>query len=279
MYKPTPLQFSKLSATGNDFILLGLTDENGRREWAEVLKKRSASQVALRLCDRHEGIGADGFLILSPKDSFDFAWEFYNSDGSTAEMCGNAARCAGLWSARHFEQWRKFKFQTTAGTVEVDRASEGMISVTMSELKQLNEKLVLNGVIGAWLDSGVPHFVVEVKKLEANDALRSEARELRRHSQLGKAGANVTYFQRLGATEIQSVTFERGVEDFTLACGTGAVAAAAAAFPLGKNRIKVQVPGGSLAVVLGEARPTLIGPAHWIADTQIHLHDLGMFAK
>lgn len=287
MYQPTPFSISKLSGTGNDFLLVGLNNETSLQSWRGIVGERTPAEVARRLCDRHRGIGADGLLLLKNQADFDFAWEFYNQDGSTAEMCGNAARCAGLWSARQKGEWRKFRFSTPSGPIEVEREASGLIAVTMSELEILNATLELNlpgkKKTGAFLNSGVPHYVLEEKSLSLSEPLRSQARFIRSHPKVGRNGTNVTYFQRAGAREIKAATFERGVEDFTLACGTGAVAAAAVAFPdlstKANSRITVHVPGGDLIVVLGSATPRLVGPAHWIADFQLHTHDLGVFSK
>ncbi len=287
MYQPEPFLLSKLSATGNDFLIAGVHTTAAAHIWEKLIGKRDMTDVARRLCDRHEGIGADGILLLKNSADADFAWDFYNQDGSRAEMCGNAARCAGLWAARQKGKWQRFRFQTPSGMIEVYQDKDGFIDVTMPPLKILktNMELDFNGekICGHWIDSGVPHFVIEDKNLVVRDALRAQARKIRPHAKLGSAGSNVTYVQPISGNVIHAATFERGVENFTLACGTGAVAAAAAVFPqfigTSSQRIEVRVPGGTLFVLLGFTPPHLVGAAHWIADFQLHTHAEGVFLK
>lgn len=275
------IRVSKLSATGNDFLLVGLHTAEALAEWNSLLQKFDRRQIAMRLCDRHEGVGADGMLFFSTARDADFAWDFYNQDGSSAEMCGNAARCAGLWAARVLGQWREFHFQTAAGRVSVRRLEGGMIEALMPpvELKEdsLELKLSNGRVRTTWVNSGVPHAVIREESLKALEVLRAQAKELRNHEHFGVAGANVTYYVESDKQKISALTYERGVEDFTRACGTGAVAAAFVhRRKYGGDQVLVQVPGGRLGVALGEDRPRLSGSAHWVADCILDLSPDGV---
>ncbi|MGE0762335.1 MAG: diaminopimelate epimerase [Bdellovibrionales bacterium] len=275
---------SKLTATGNDFLLVGLHTPQAAAEWPAHFKGRTRAEVTRQLCDRHEGIGADGMLFFTDSGDADFAWDFYNQDGSSAEMCGNAARCAGLWAARTCGGWRDFRFETAAGLVGVRRLDNGMIEVLMPKVTLKKENLEVKLSTGRtkvmWVDSGVPHAVIRQESLKEREVLRSEARELRHHNEFGAAGANVTFYVEHDGQKISTLTFERGVEDFTRACGTGAVAAAYVQHLKSKaNQIHVQVPGGLLTVDLSEARPRLAGPAHWVADCQVDTSADGVLPK
>lgn len=276
-----PPLISKLSATGNDFLIVQVDTPILEEQWKSSFARWPRAQVAQRLCNRHEGIGADGMLFMLPAKDADWAWEFYNQDGSRAEMCGNAARCAGLWAARQTGAWRKFRFLTPAGPVSAERTGDGRIEVTMPAAKLLGENLALDmggkKVQVDWVNSGVPHALVITDNLAQTPEAREFAARLRRHSHFGSAGANVTFFSEQSKDHISAMTFERGVEDFTLACGTGAVAAAFRhGHRSGEKVIRVDVPGGRLDVNLAEGTPKLIGPAHWIADMQVHVHEDGV---
>ncbi len=281
MLQVAPSLISKLSATGNDFLIVEVASPILEDQWKTSFGRWPRSQVAQRLCNRFDGLGADGMLFMHASDSADWSWEFYNQDGSRAEMCGNAARCAGLWAARQSGNWRVFTFQTPAGLVSAKRRKDHLIEVTMPSVQLLGENLSLNvkgkEVIVDWINSGVPHAVVPIDKLLPTPTLKEWAAELRRHKHFGDAGANVTFVVNGGKDVISTMTFERGVEDFTRACGTGAVAAAfRQARASGQTHIKVEVLGGKLEVDLGHGQPHLIGPAHWVADCQVHVHGDGV---
>ena len=276
----TPL-ISKLSATGNDFLIIEVDTPLLEDQWKAAFSKWPRARVAQRLCNRFDGIGADGMLFMHASREADWGWEFYNQDGSHAEMCGNAARCAGLWAARQAGEWRHFTFKTPAGIVSAQRLSERRIEVTMPKVQVIAEKLKLNvqgqEVSIDWLNSGVPHALVTSPTLDPTPQLKAWAAELRHHSHFGKSGANVTFVVHGGKSLVSTMTFERGVEDFTRSCGTGAVAAA---FRHGRaeiqTHINVEVLGGRLEVDLSHEQPRLIGPAHWVADCQVHVHDDGV---
>lgn len=281
MFEASTLKLSKLSATENDFLILGLTDATSQKEWQSWTQNSRPEQIAALLCHRLKGIGADGLLILHPTNGADFKWEFYNQDGSSAEMCGNAARCAVLWAERELRTTREFSFATLSGLVTGLRLPNHLIQVSMPEVKiQSTELQFTHGGIstrGLFIHSGVPHFVIEVESFESRPKLTPVAREIRAHPHFGVAGTNVTFVRRVSEQAIASLTFERGVEDFTRSCGTGAVAAAAwNQHKTKQSSVVVQVPGGELLVNLQTAQPTLTGPAQWTADCFPHTHSMGL---
>ncbi len=257
----------KLSATGNDFLLVDLLNPNSLALWKREWGTHSRSALVREWCNRHEGLGADGVLFIEPDPSADFVWDFYNSDGGSAELCGNAARAVSLYMQREHGK-AKLSFKTRAGFVNARVESAESIEVELpaiafAEWDQLtsNQKTLFDFVM-----AGVPHAVVQVPSLKDRAALQNLALALKSELRFQKDGVNVTFVQTVSPSELNAMTFERGVEDFTLACGTGAVAAAHWVLRGKENQeIQVQVPGGRLSVIWKSGRPLLKGPAKVVA--------------
>lgn len=275
-----PLRFTKMSGAGNTFLIASPDPD----QWRSILvqTQHSAAEWAKIVCDPVLGVKADGFLILgrATAEGADYAWEFYNSDGSTAEMCGNAARCAGRYCHEILEKKQKsrFVFQTGAGLVETVLLGNGLVRVSMPEAhwvkKEIEIKTDKSTETFAWVNTGVPHVVQKIHSFKDAVDLKDMAREVRHHSSLGAAGANVTFYSVDNGIGIQAVTFERGVEDYTLACGTGAVAAALvhhAEKPA--PDVSVTMPGGNMRVYFPEnqKRPIMEGEAVFIGEFQYSL--------
>jgi len=229
------LAFDKLSGAGNDFVLI------------KAAGKRSYGALARRLCDRRGGVGADGLLVVSKRPRL--ALSYFNADGSAA-FCGNGSRCAVWWMFQR--GWtsgrRAFSFATSVGELQAEMRGPARAAIRMPlpRVLRLNMKIKALGIsfITHWLDTGVPHAVIAVKNL-AKFPVAEIGRAVRFHKAFGKAGANADFIQ-FTKSDLRVRTYERGVEDETLACGTGAVAAAIAACALGKARspVSVQVRSG-----------------------------------
>jgi diaminopimelate epimerase len=234
------LEFTKMNGAGNDFVLV---DNRAQRF------KFSRDQI-VRICDRHRGVGADGFISLIPSSSgkADWAWEFFNSDGSIGEMCGNGARCFARFVQRKTGQARDFRFETEAGVIWV-RFDGSLVSVNLTEPTglSLNERLPLRGgpEVVHGINTGVPHAVLFVPDADKAMVLQLGA-EIRRHPHFGPKGTNVNFVQVLGPNHIRVRTFERGVEGETLACGTGVTASALIASRVHQFAppVRVTVQGG-----------------------------------
>lgn len=247
------LPFSKLSGAGNDFVLLG-----------GLPKGRSGAALARRLCDRRRGIGADGLLSLSRRGSR-VRLDYWNADGSAA-FCGNGARCAALWAAaRGWVEGRTFTLDTSRGALAVRLTGKGRAEVMMPRPEGLKLNLRLPAFNRAFtvhsIDTGVPHAVVFVPDVESVD-VKALGRVFRYHKAFGRRGANVDFVQ-VKKRVLHLRTYERGVEDETLACGTGVVAAAAVARALGKagDRAEIRVRGGdALHVSFRDGETFLEGP-------------------
>jgi diaminopimelate epimerase len=254
------MRFIRMSGAQNTFWFAS--------ELNSQLSKSKKRKAAQRLCNSYYGLKTDGLIFLKTKRGFDFGWDFFNSDGSDAEMCGNAARCATRFYFRKIKAKKKITFSTVAGEITGEVYRNGQVNVLMTEISQVKKMTVL-GVSGIFVNTGVPHFVIE-RKPDAKLALR-----LRKVKSFGVAGANITFVGRLKKNKLEAVTYERGVENFTRACGTGAVAAAMyLQFRKGpQKKIQVQMPGGILVIENARAgvRPNLIGDAKF----EIEVLELG----
>ncbi|WP_456431348.1 diaminopimelate epimerase [Nitratifractor sp.] len=207
---------TKYNANGNDFIIFHDNQKRDRHELAKLL------------CDRHAGVGADGMVVLVPHAEYDFEWEFYNSDGSEASMCGNATRAVAHYAVEHgISIDNRAEFLTRAGVITAE--VNGLYVVTdMLEPRILRRDIEEEGHRWWLIDTGVPHLVAEVDDLEDFDL--EMARRLRE-----KYDANVNIYT-VDKDELRLRTYERGVEDETLACGTGMTACYVRAREEGKAR-------------------------------------------
>lgn len=269
------LAITKMSGAGNTFALVDARTDSEFAK-AEAGLKISRSQVAQKICDRVYGISADGVVFIeSGSSGYDFNWDFYNSDGSAAEMCGNAARCAARFVADGLGfSLSQAKFKTGAGAITAEFLPDRRIRVIMSQVNVIDTNLELKTHTGAsekffFLNTGVPHLVQKIHNLADRDNLKEMAKEVRSHADLGAAGSNVTFYVENRAGKIEAVTYERGVENYTLACGTGAVAAAFVhSQESNKEHIEVKMPGGLLEVdfPFSDPHPRMTGEAVAIAD-------------
>jgi diaminopimelate epimerase len=234
------LEFTKMNGAGNDFILVD------NRAGKTTL---TTGQV-VRLCDRHRGVGADGVMLLVPARTgqADWAWDFYNSDGSVAEMCGNGARCFARYVQKTAGMNRDFSFETAAGIIAASFQGE-LVTVNLTKPKdlRLNQSVPLSTGAATIhsLNTGVPHAVQFVPNADQAMVLQLGA-EIRRHDHFAPRGTNVNFVQVLGPNHIRVRTYERGVEGETLACGTGVSAAALISARVHgfTSPVKVQVQGG-----------------------------------
>lgn len=266
------LEFTKMTGAGNDFIVADNRAGSIRL---------SPAQVA-RLCHRQFGIGADGLMLLVPCTSgkADWAWQFWNSDGSDAEMCGNGARCFARYAQRA-TRWEKptLTIETAAGVVGAAFEGERVtVNLTPPHGLRLRESVPTSaGVVEvSSVNTGVPHAVVFVPDADAA-MVQERGRELRFHPHFGPRGTNVNFVQIQGPGQIRVRTYERGVEGETLACGTGVSASAIIAarvhgFPA---PVRVRVQGGDELRVsfteqngqVGDVR--LNGPATFVFEGRI----------
>ncbi len=261
------LRFTKMNGAGNDFVMLD------NREG----KLHLAPQQIVRICDRHRGVGADGVLVLEKSaNGADFRMRYYNADGGEAEMCGNGARCFARFAQQTAGAEPKLSFETPAGVISAKVDGE-LVCLQMSEPTDLRLDVELSAndqnLRGHFINSGVPHVVIPVASIEGVD-VRKTGSAIRRYKLFSPKGANVNFLEKKGRRRIAIRTYERGVEDETLACGTGVVASALI-FATTENvdgPIGVQVRGGSELTVgfkkKGDrfASVTLTGPAEFVFE-------------
>lgn len=258
------LTVSRISGAQNTFFIANVFDPAWAKVFSELTTNEKA-KLAEFLCESFFGFHTDGLLFVRPEKGYDFAWDFYNSDGSFAEMCGNAARCATWYFHQKVKPQKTLRFLTGAGEISGEVLSNDSVRVEMTQVSETKKMTVL-GQEGFYVNTGVPHFVIPQKP----DADLSK--KLRKVPDFGPAGANITFIQNLKDHFAEAVTFERGVEDFTQACGTGAVAAAMYLQSLNGPRklIEVQMPGGLLKIENAESfkRPFLTGPVKFEFDLE-----------
>jgi diaminopimelate epimerase len=250
---------TKLVAAGNDFLFL---------ESANGITSSLTREIVKAVCDRHFGIGADGLVVMQPQDESTTKWYFFNSDGSRAAMCGNAARAAAAWLKKAKAKF-PHRLQTEFGTVILNSVTSGIYSAEVNYAQRpLRQQRLSSG--GVLIDTGVPHAVFEVQHDVLKMTDRNQAVPYRWPTEAGPDGANVTFFRRASPDSIEAITFERGVEDYTLSCGTGVLAAATVAssdnWP--EAGIEVRNPGGLLRVLAPNFPRSLIlvGPAQAVFE-------------
>jgi len=281
-----PISFAKMSGTGNDFIII-----DHRKPF---ITEADQSEFARIVCRRKFSVGADGLILIENSETADFRWQFYNPDGSRAEMCGNGARCAARFAFEKNIAPAAMRFETTAGDIEalvLDGAGKSVkIRLTAPEDLRLNMPMTVGGLEQTlhFINTGVPHTVVLV-----NDAgevpVAQWGREIRFHDTFQPAGTNANFVQRVSNDTLMVRTYERGVESETLACGTGAVASALviALLEQAKPPVTVITSGGEELTIhfsfKGEGIDRqldlaegifLQGPAHIIYEGQLGLDGL-----
>ncbi len=244
-----PVPFVKMSGTGNDFIIIDHRQA--------VIAREALPEFAAKVCRRKFSAGADGLILIENSDQADFKWQFFNADGSVAEMCGNGARCAARFAYMHGIAPARMRFETLAGIIEA-QVADTLVSVKMTDPVdlQMNREIIVDGsaLLLHSVDTGVPHAVVFVNDIDTMDVC-AQGSQLRHHEAFFPAGTNVNFVQELdGVFKVR--TYERGVEGETLACGTGATACALVAAFLGITTSPVEIitTGGDRLVIVFELK-------------------------
>ncbi|MBS1735025.1 MAG: diaminopimelate epimerase [Bacteroidetes bacterium] len=259
------LKLHKYQGAGNDFILL-----DNREAKTNILSEKKIKE----LCDRHFGIGADGLMIMNAKDDYDFEMIYYNSDGRVGSMCGNGGRCITRFAYDSGIKKSSFKFFAVDGDHESTIDFEKKVSLKMIDVNQVD--FLLNHYL---LNTGSPHYVKFVPDVYNLDVVK-EGSAIRFSKDFSENGVNVNFVQTISEDEIYVRTYERGVEDETLSCGTGVTASAlvAAHNDNGFNAVCVRTKGGKLQVEFeksGENNFTniwLSGPAEFVFQTTIEIN-------
>jgi len=213
------IHFTKLSATGNDFILV---------DNREVIFLGNEVRLFRRLCERRTGIGADGILLIENNPSRDFTMRYFNADGCESEMCGNGARATAYFAFRSGMAEATMSFEVSHEPYEaVVRDRTVRLHMRKPHGLRLQPGVLEDAGMteGGVVNTGVPHYVLFVDEVDRVPVLEL-GRKYRHHPRFAPAGTNVNFVQLTGPSQFKLRTFERGVEDETLACGTGTVASA-----------------------------------------------------
>jgi diaminopimelate epimerase len=248
------LQSVLLSGAGNTFHVVD-NQSQGLASW-QSLGPEQRHRISREVCAQYPG---DGFIFLDILGPDKLRWFFYNNDGSDAEMCGNATRCVGYYVKNFLKSPESsWHLSTVAGEIRIEFVQKEKYRITMTAVQ------ILESDKGFFCDTGVPHLVLPVEKIVTDAACKEASRKLRFDPSFQPRGTNVTYVEKTDdVRHIKAVSYERGVEDFTAACGTGAMAAAL--YNLQKNsvaRTLVSMPGGDLEMNLENLnQPTMTGPA------------------
>ena len=274
------MKFTTMQGAGNDFIVINNIEEK--------LPQAQFAALARRLCTRRMSIGADGMMIVdAPQNGGDYRMYFYNADGSLGEMCGNGARCIARYGYEKGLAGEMQRVETTAGLVVGQRRDKRMYTVRLNDITKFAQDVTAE-IDGKTVqcdylelgDPGLPHAVVLLDGdcAMTQEALRELGRKLRANSAFPK-GANVNFCRVIGENEVEELTYERGVEDFTLACGTGTGSVVAALMCRGLvsgENTKVHVPGGELFITLNTDPQTqkitdiyLTGPTNIVAEGEV----------
>lgn len=268
--KTKSIPFTKMQGAGNDFVVL----DNRQLQ----LSEEQVAELAPAICDRKFGVGSDGILALTPTEQQDPAYTmiYRNPDGSNAGMCGNGARCIALFAHNlGFNATHKFNVHDEIYEAEVTGSKNVRISFPMET--SVN-KLDINGQAIYQIHTGTEHIVLPIDKsqLQQEDQLASQGRALRHHELFQPKGTNVNFISGTAPATLQLQTYERGVEDLTLACGTGAIASAVVWHHLqmpdkASQKFSVETKGGTLNVHFSfnsenntYSNIKLEGPAHFV---------------
>ena len=251
------IEFYKYQGTGNDFVMI-----DNRSNFFP----KDNIQLIARLCDRRFGIGGDGLILLENDIETDFKMVYYNSDGNQSSMCGNGGRCLVAFAKKLNVIQNSTTFTATDGVHHASIADSGNVSLQMIDVVDI--KITPDYV---FMNTGSPHHIELVDDLEHYNVKESGAR-IRYGELYGKQGSNINFVKKIDETTFSLRTYERGVEDETLACGTGATAVAIAMNVLGEtkaNSIDLNVEGGKLVVSFDEIEGKftnvfLKGPAEFV---------------
>lgn len=237
----TKINFTKVVASGNDFVIIENSYKPGVISYKLLVK---------RICDRKFGVGADGVLLLDKSNKADVRMRIFNADGSEADMCGNGARSAALYYSSQLSalssQRSQLKIETKAGIIEAEVLKDN-VKIRLTDPKEYQKDIPLairgRSLRVSFINTGVPHVVIFVQGIKQIDA-RDIGREIRYHKHFQPRGTNVDFVEVVNSNTIQARTYERGVEDETLACGTGCAASAivfSSHLPQANSRRKINV--------------------------------------
>lgn len=268
------IPFYKMQGTGNDFIIINNIELKFSYE--------TLVKLAKQICQRKISVGSDALMVVdTPQKGGDFRMIFFNADGTEAEMCGNGARCLARYAFENQLANEEMQIETVAGMVYAKRLDQRNYQVQLNDPANIQEALMFNDFLVDYVelgDPGIPHLVVPYENLSITPlaSIQVLAKSLRYWDYLPK-GANINFYEVLDNQEVVVRTFERGVEDFTLACGTGSGSTAYILAQKGlvqPEEVTIHVLGGTLKVKVTPDGLFLIGDTNIITKGEIMDEDI-----
>ena len=259
------IEFTKFSGSGNDFIFIDNRNLEHRAD--EMI------DFVQRVCRRGQSVGADGLMFIEPSERADFKWRFFNADGSEGEMCGNGGRCAARFARELGIATDSVSFETIAGVIDATM-SDSRVKLRMTQPFDYRAGIRLDingrGVLVDHMNTGVPHAVEFMDDVEDVDIV-ADGRAIRTHGEFAPAGANANFARVSGDNSLVLRTYERGVENETLACGTGAVATAVLAATRGlvTAPVDVQVRSGEILKIYFEGVGAEVSDVYMEGETRL----------
>ncbi len=258
------VEFYKYQGTGNDFVIL----ENRNQQYDHLTQKQ-----VKQICDRRFGIGGDGLMLLNKHPELDFEMKYYNADGNESSMCGNGGRCLVQFAKNQGMFKSTYQFMAIDGRHEADIDMRNIVRLKMKDVDKVDYHSSY-----AILNTGSPHFVKFATNVEDIDVMQT-GQEIRNSKAFAAEGINVNFVETIDEDSIFVRTYERGVEDETLSCGTGVTASALmnAHNEKGFNRVEVKTPGGHLSVEFNKIDDEhfdniwLCGPAEFVYKGEIEI--------
>ncbi len=262
------LEFSKMSASGNDFVMIDNRDGRVYDRFPDL------PDFVSKICRFHHSVGADGVILIENSPQHDFRWRFFNADGSEAEMCGNGGRCAARFASMNGIAGEKMSFETIAGIIKAEVYGQKVkLQLTRPRDMKLDYPLGLDDkeFFASSVNTGVPHVVLLVVDVD-RVAVEQLGRMIRYHSAFGDKGTNVNFVQVLDKNNVKIRTYERGVEGETYACGTGAVASGVILTEksLVTSPVNIHTKGGEVLKIYINDEVYLEGDAKFIYKGQLH---------
>jgi diaminopimelate epimerase len=262
------LEFSKMSASGNDFIVIDNRDGKVNERFQDL------NEFVKKICRMHHSVGADGVILIENSAEYDFRWRFFNADGSEAEMCGNGGRCAARFAYLNGIAKQRMAFETVAGIIKAEvHGPKVKLQLTKPVDLKLDYSVCLEDkeVFVSSVNTGVPHAVLLVSDID-HVPVEDLGRMIRHHKIFGEKGTNVNFVEIVDKKNVKVRTYERGVEGETYACGTGSVASAVILTEksLVKNPVNIHTRGGEVLKIYIDGDVYLEGNAKIIYVGNLH---------
>ncbi len=258
------IKFYKYTATGNDFIIIDKKEDN-RTFDQELIKS---------LCARKTGIGSDGLILFSNHSKYQYKINYYNSDGKEANFCGNGCRASVHYYSQILNNNNNNIFQflskdlLCSGLIEEDLFGVSIDLLNFRKVKNISNAPSTQ-IVGLY-NTGVPHCLIRCNDFKN---LKEYAQKIRFHPEFLSEGANVTFFKEKQDNSIECISYERGVEDFTLACGSGAMAVAYHYWEKNKeNAVNLNMPGGKLTALKKDSKSFLLGEVDCVYQGSVNKH-------